>query len=109
MQMEINWLEGNLNQKYLRAIGILLIPIALYFIPINLFTEHQSICLCKLLTGHECWGCGITKAVISVIQFHFDDAIEYNKLVVVIFPLLVFLWMKNLIIEIKKYTKQCFS
>ncbi|MEI7801716.1 MAG: DUF2752 domain-containing protein [Bacteroidota bacterium] len=100
--MEINWLENKLNHNKIRAIGILFIPIALYFIPISLLNEHQSICLFKLLTGHECWGCGITRAVISGIQFQFDDAVNYNKLFVVVFPLLIFLWIKNLIIEFKK-------
>ena len=61
----------------------------------------HSICLFKNLFGIECYGCGITKAIIASIQLDFIRAFNYNKLIVVVMPLIVYLWGK----EIVKYVK----
>ncbi|MDR1341225.1 MAG: DUF2752 domain-containing protein [Prevotellaceae bacterium] len=47
--------------------------------------------------GHDCYGCGMTRAVISAIQFDFNSACIYNKLVVIVLPLLMYIWIKTLI------------
>jgi hypothetical protein len=81
----------------IKSIGMLLFPVALYFIPVDCLNKQHSICLFKNLFGVECYGCGITRAVISTIQFDFVSAFHYNKLIVIIFPLLVYIWLKALI------------
>ena len=78
-------------------------PLLLYFIPMDWLNGQHTICLFKNLTGHECWGCGITRAVVSVVQFDFTAAFHYNKLIVIVFPLLVYEWMK---INFKLITKK---
>ena len=78
-------------------------PLLLYFIPMEWLNGQHTICLFKNLTGHECWGCGITRAVVSVVQFDFAAALHYNKLIVIVFPLLVYEWMK---INYKLITKK---
>lgn len=85
-----------LNKIILRA-GIFLIPVALYFIPVEWLNSQHSICLFKNITGHECWGCGMTRAITSVIQLHFENAFHYNKLVLFVFPILLYLWAKTLL------------
>ncbi|MDR2424068.1 MAG: DUF2752 domain-containing protein, partial [Prevotellaceae bacterium] len=72
------------------------LPVCLYFIPVDKMNEEHTICLFKNLTGHECWGCGITRATISAIQFDFTAAFQYNKLIVAVFPLLVYVWGKTI-------------
>jgi len=52
------------------------------------------------LFGIECYGCGITKAIIASIQLDFVRAFKYNKLIVVVIPLIAFLWIKMIL----KYT-----
>ena len=81
-------------------------PVLLYFIPMDWLNGQHTICLFKNLTGHECWGCGITRAVISTVQFDFAAAFQYNKLIVIVFPLLVYEWTKIIFkIITKKSTK----
>lgn len=72
---------------------IFIFPVMLYFVPLGWLSKQQTICLIKNIFGIECFGCGITKAVISAIQLKFADAFEYNYLIVVVFPLLVYLWI----------------
>jgi hypothetical protein len=77
-----------------KIILLVALPVGLYFIPIDKLNGQHTVCLFKNLTGHECWGCGITRAVVSAVQFHFAAAFQYNKLIVIVFPLLVYQWGK---------------
>ncbi|MDI9342367.1 MAG: DUF2752 domain-containing protein [Sediminibacterium sp.] len=45
-----------------------------------------------LLFDTTCYGCGITRAVHHAIHFDFKTAYAYNKLVVVVLPLLIYVW-----------------
>ena len=45
-------------------------------------------CLVTLATGHRCWGCGITHAVVAALQLDFRGAWQANPSVVVVLPLL---------------------
>ncbi|MDR1679958.1 MAG: DUF2752 domain-containing protein [Prevotellaceae bacterium] len=74
----------------------MIFPIALYFIPLDWLNSQHSICLFKNLFGRECYGCGITRAVLSAIQFDFVNAWHYNRLVVVVLPLLIYIWANML-------------
>jgi hypothetical protein len=42
-------------------------------------------------------GCGMTRAVLSAIRFDFSSACHYNKLVVIIMPVLTYLWLKTVL------------
>lgn len=71
-----------------------LIPVILTFIPIDLLNQGKTICLYTNLTGISCPGCGMSRAIISLTQFQFEEAWRYNHLVVVVAPLLFYLWVK---------------
>ena len=86
----------------LKDIGILIIPIFLFFVPMEWFNGQHTICLIKNITGHDCWGCGITRAIISVVQLNFKEAYDYNKLIIVVFPLLFYVWVKTLVVVSKQ-------
>jgi hypothetical protein len=92
MQMVINWSDVIKRSVSIKIIGYLLIPVALYLIPLNWIEHQHSICLIKNLTGHECPGCGMTRAVLSAMHLQFANAWHYNKLVIVVLPLLVYVW-----------------
>lgn len=47
-----------------------------------------------MITGHECYGCGITKAITALLQLDFNAALNYNKFVIIVFPILLFVWIK---------------
>lgn len=91
-----NWLKRTKN------IFILFLPIVIYLIPVSFFENNDSICLFKLLMGNECYGCGITRAVVNMVHFEFDKAIAYNKLIIAVFPLLLYIWFRNVIEVLKE-------
>jgi len=98
------------NKKLLskiKSIGLLLLPVVLYFVPIDRLNNLHSICIFKNIFGRECYGCGITRAVLSAIQFNFENAYHYSKFVVFVFPLLVYLWTKMLwqLFELKTHPR----
>jgi len=80
-----------------------LFPVALFFIPSSFFTNSHSICLYRNIFGIECPGCGITRAVLSLIHLKFSEALTYNKLVVIVFPVLVYIFLKQALFDIIKF------
>ena len=90
--------EGFKNSLQICKLGVLfLLPFLLFFLSLDKLESGRSICLFKNLFGIECYGCGITKAVIASIQLDFIRAFNYNKLIVVVMPLMVYLWIKEII------------
>lgn len=79
-----------------------MVPMVLFLLPLHWLEGFGTVCLIKNITGYECPGCGMSHAVISVIHGNFSDAFNYNKLVIVIFPLLSYIWLKKILFEYKK-------
>jgi len=71
-------------------------PIVLYTVPLDWLNKQHTICLVKNIFGVNCFGCGITRAVISGVQLDFFKAIEYNKMVVIVLPMLIYVWYTRL-------------
>lgn len=69
-------------------------PIVLWLLPASFFDQGQSLCLSVLLFDKQCYGCGITRAIQHAIHFDFQTAWNYNKLVVIVAPILFFVWLK---------------
>lgn len=89
------------NQKLEKAwlAALLLCPFVLWVLPADIFDNTGiDICPSKLLFDYECFGCGMTRAVMHLHHFEFQEAIFYNYGVVAIYPALVvvwFIWVKN--------------
>ena len=73
---------------------ILVLPILLYLVPLDWLNKQHTICLFKNIFGIDCYGCGITRAVLSGLHFNFEDAIIYNIIVVIVLPLLIYIWIR---------------
>lgn len=74
---------------------VALLPLCLYLLPREwFFDEGHTVCLWHNLTGNDCWGCGMTRALVSVAYFDFAAAWEYHKAVVIVAPLLLWVWAK---------------
>ena len=69
----------------------------LFFVPTSLLESGHSICLIKNVFGVECPGCGMTRAILSVLHGNLVGAFQYNKLIVVVFPLLFYVCIKAII------------
>lgn len=93
--------EINKIIPYLKLTGILIIPVFLYLIPLDNIDNHHSLCLFKNIFHGECYGCGITRALLNALHFNFEIAFNYNKLWIIVLPLLLFLWIKLIINAIK--------
>lgn len=71
-------------------------------LPANFFDDHGVVfCLSRWLLGIECYACGLTRAVQHAIHLDFKVAYEFNKLVVIVLPLLIFVWGKQLLVHWK--------
>ena len=97
MQRDIYWFEGRKLLRLIKPVGLLLVPLVLYLIPLEWLKNQHSICLFKNITGHECYGCGMTRAILSAIHLQFENAFQYNKLFLIVLPLLIYIWSKNIV------------
>jgi hypothetical protein len=79
----------------------LVMPIILLLIPLEWINNQHTICIFKNIFGVDCYGCGITRAVLSGIHFNFRAAFEYNKMVIIVLPLLTYTWIKTVISIVK--------
>ena len=69
----------------------LVLIILLYLIPIE--DSNLSLCLYKAITGKKCYNCGMTRAFLNILHLNFHKAYEYNKNVIVVFPLTVIVYL----------------
>ena len=88
----INLLKSNSYGFIFRLIMAFSLPISLYLIPPDYFDSGRTICFVKNITGYDCPGCGMTRSLFHAIHFNIGVAIQYNKVVIIVLPLLIFLW-----------------
>lgn len=74
----------------------LILPIAFYLIPTEGIYHGHSICPIKMIFGVECPGCGMTRAVFSLMYGRIMEAVDFNKFVLLIFPIMVGYWMVDI-------------
>jgi len=82
---------------------LILIPIVLVVLPADFFDKGDSICLSVFLFDSECYACGMTRAIQHLIHFDFSVAYAYNKLSILVLPLLVAYYFLELKKIFRKY------
>ncbi len=82
----------------LRVAILLLIPIVLMLLSADYFDNGHSICLSKSLANMECYACGMTRSIMHLIHGEILAGWHFNKLGILVLPLLVLFWM-NLLLE----------
>lgn len=91
MVRDVCWLKN----KYLRIGVLVILPLCVYLIPKEwIFSEGNTICLFKNITGNACYGCGITRAMVSLMYFDFLAAWHYHWAVSIVAPIMCYLWLK---------------
>jgi Protein of unknown function (DUF2752) len=75
------------------------IPLILLILPSDYFDNGTSKCLSVMLLDVECYGCGMTRAIMHLIHGEFMEAFYFNMMSFVVLPLLVYLWVKVLSFE----------
>ena len=76
---------------------LIIVPIVLLLLPATFFDTGKSICLSRVLLNMECYGCGMTRAIMHLIHGNITVAAQYNKLAFIILPILTILWLKELL------------
>ena len=65
----------------------------LFFLPADYFDSGQSMCVSIWLFDLECFGCGLTRGIMHMMHFEFQEAWDFNKLSFLIMPIGLFLWI----------------
>jgi len=84
-------------KSYGKACFLVLLPVFFVLVPTSWFENRPSLCLVRAISGVRCPGCGMTRAISCVFHGQFRKAWEYNRLVVVVFPLLGYVWLKEVV------------
>lgn len=98
-------------KKYLilfKLLIFLLVPLTLILLPTDHFDEGQSISLFEWVGAENYYSKGITRACMHFIHLDFSGAWQYNKLVVIVMPLLSYLWFKEGWLTFIKIRKNAF-
>ena len=103
MKSIINKLIPTMRTLY--RVLIVFVPLVLIILPAYFFDHGPTIYISKLLTEAECSGCGITRATQHAIHLEFSNAWNYNKLFVIVTPLLIWLYITE-VIESYRYYKR---
>jgi len=82
----------------------LLLIILLYSIPKD--GLNFDLCLYKMITGKECFNCGMTRAFLNVLHLDFVSAFNYNKNVIIVFPLTICIYLYSWYMYIFKRRKK---
>lgn len=76
--------------------GYILVSLVLWVLPANFFDDTGIVvCVSRWLLDVECYACGLTRAVQHALHFEFAAAYAFNRLVVVVLPLLVAVWVRD--------------
>jgi hypothetical protein len=82
-------LEKARASKIIRCLFITTLLLVFYNIPKKYLGDTYPICLFRIFFNQQCYGCGTTRALWSLLHLSFREAIAYNKFIVVTFPLLI--------------------
>lgn len=86
----------NINVLFiLKIMSLIFIPVLLWILPANYFDTGQSISIFALLGVEEySYSTGMTRSIMHLMHFDLQTSWEYNRLGVVVLPLLFLLWLK---------------
>jgi Protein of unknown function (DUF2752) len=82
-----------------KVVCYILLPIIFLLIPTSWFESRRSLCLIRSVFGVKCPGCGMTRAISCIFHGNLKKALHYNRLVVIVFPLLCYVWLQGLLAE----------
>ncbi|MGC4059049.1 MAG: DUF2752 domain-containing protein [Chitinophagaceae bacterium] len=90
--------------KLMARMSILVIfPLCLLALPAYTFDNGQyTICISKLITGKDCWGCGMSRACQHLIHMDFQGALFYNKLSFIVLPILMGLMIASFLKDYRR-------
>ena len=93
-----------------KLVTIILLPV-MFYIGVRFLVSYSthSICIFKFFTGHECLGCGMTRAFNALFQMNFKAAYAFNPRIVIVAPLMLYIWIETLVKHLKHNNKNTLS
>ena len=86
--------------KYLKYRSIYTLIVAYFILSIflKLFNGINILlpCIWKKIFGHECIGCGLTRACIQLIQLNFKEAYSCNKFIFLVLIIIIVLIIRDI-------------
>jgi hypothetical protein len=79
-----------------KLILLVLVPVLFALIPTSLIESGPTLCLYRLIFGVRCPGCGMTRAVSAMFHGNISAAIGFNRLIIIVFPLLCVWYVKEM-------------
>jgi hypothetical protein len=74
-------------------IVLIAIPVILILLPANYFDYGQSISVFALFGVEDmAYSTGMTRSVMHLIHLDIDKSMDYNKLGIIVLPILILLW-----------------
>ena len=71
---------------------------------ISSYKYDITICLYKNITGNDCYGCGMTRAILSIITLNVKEGIYYNWKVIILLPILMTILYKKIIKAVRLFS-----
>jgi hypothetical protein len=75
-----------------------------FYLADRLGTSIAIPCLFTLLTGHHCWGCGLSRALWSLVQGEFLAAYFYNPAIYLLLGFFIYRGIK-LYLSVNQYIR----
>lgn len=88
------------RETIIRAITVALflaLPLLIVIVDQDWVNDGPTLCLHKHLTGEDCMGCGLTRAMVALLHGHLDEAFAFNRGIVIAAPVLGALWLRELL------------
>ncbi len=95
---KLSKLYENKYFRFFAALILIAIPVVLWILPAGFFDHGTSVSVFAWFGVEEyIYSTGMTRGVMHLMHFDFQTALNYNKLSVVVLPLLFLLWLKLLL------------
>ncbi len=82
-------------------VALISLPAVLLLLPADFFDEGETLCPSKRFFDVECWGCGMTRAVMHFLHLDFETALYYNPGSFLVTPVMGIIWVRWLVQTIK--------
>ena len=83
------------NYRRLGFCILILLIVVFLFCATTSLESHYSLCVIKNAFGVQCPGCGMTRAIANILHGNIIRALQYNKSVIIVFPLLCYICLKQ--------------
>ena len=82
--------------KTIKIFILLLLPILIWNIDYHAEGDHFSFCLFRIITGRECYGCGLLRGISALLHGDFREISRLNRLNPFTIPLVTWLYLKEI-------------